>query len=98
MEADPPSGERWIVVVQGRLDVSSRRHMAEMAAILTGLGRDVEFDLSGVTCIDAAGWAGLTDALDTLRSAGVSARVSAVGDPGGCTDGVLHPPFPTCAA
>ncbi len=67
-------------MVQGELDITSRRHLADMAGILAGLRGGVDFDLSRVRFIDSAGWDALTHAVQTLEAAGMSARVSRQSD------------------
>lgn len=62
-------------MVHGELDISTRRHLTEVAVLLSDLDRDVDLDLSRVTFIDSSGWDGVTGAVDILRQAGISARV-----------------------
>ncbi|MDE3205765.1 MAG: STAS domain-containing protein [Acidobacteriota bacterium] len=78
---EPTEADRWIVMVQGELDASSRRHMADLAAILAGPGRDVELDLSGVTFVDSSGWAAVEAAVEALEAGGVAARVGRMSEP-----------------
>lgn len=68
-------------MVQGELDASSRRHMADLAAILAGPGRVVELDLSGVTFVDSSGWAAVDAAVEALQANGVAARVGRMSEP-----------------
>ncbi len=85
-------------MIQGRLDISSSRHLAQIAAIFSGLEGDVEFDLSGATSIDSSGWAALAEAVEALNRAGVSARVAGVSDTGSRVADAVHYTLPTCLA
>ena len=62
-------------MVHGELDISTKGHLAEVAGILAGLERGVDFDLSGVSFIDPSGWDGVAEALGLLKRAGLPARV-----------------------
>lgn len=89
METTHSGDDRWIVMVQGELDLSTTHHLAEMAEILSALGRDVDLDLSGVSFIDSCGWEGVVDSVEALRAAGVSARVTELSDPVRRVKGIL---------
>lgn len=98
MRATPTDDYCWTVLVQGELDISTRRHLAEVAEILAGLGKPVEFDLSGVTFIDPSGWGGVTQAIDALERAGVAARVVHPSEPVKRLRSLLaHPALPRAA-
>lgn len=71
----PTHADCWAVMIHGELDITTKGHLAEVAAILAPLGKGVHLDLSGVTFIDPSGWDGVTAAVESLNRAGVPARV-----------------------
>ena len=81
MEPTLSERDRWIVMVQGELDVSTSHHLQELAGIFSGLGLGVDLDLGDVTFIDSSGWAGVLAAVEKLEEAGVPTRLVRPSDP-----------------
>jgi anti-anti-sigma regulatory factor len=68
--------ERWRVALWGEVDRSARDRLLSLATALATSGNDpVDFDLSGVTFIDRAGWLAVSTAAAMLQAAGAAARI-----------------------
>jgi anti-anti-sigma factor len=68
--------DRWRIALGGELDADARSTLQPLVEALAGSGEDaVDFDLSGVTFADSAGWAVVCAAAATLRSAGMPSRI-----------------------
>ncbi|HLI53525.1 MAG TPA: STAS domain-containing protein [Acidimicrobiales bacterium] len=68
--------DRWRITLGGELDADARSTVQPLAEALAESGEDaVDFDLSGITFADSAGWAVVCEAAATLRSAGMPARI-----------------------
>ena len=49
--------DRWIVSLSGEIDAAARSELLSLAELLSKLGGSIDFDLTEVSFIDAAGWA-----------------------------------------
>jgi anti-anti-sigma regulatory factor len=66
---------RWVVKVNGELDLATGQILVADARDLVCQGKSVDFDLSGITFADSAGWAGVRGAARVLEEAGLVARI-----------------------
>lgn len=80
-QVDPTSStlvtrtDRWIVSLSGEIDAASRPELLSLAELLSKRTGDIDFDLSAVRFIDAAGWAGVLAASVAAKASGRSARI-----------------------
>ena len=75
MTSQTTGPDRWIVAIQGELDMSTRADMASLSDILSGLGMDVDLDMSGVRFIDSSGWDAVSELTARLQRAGIATRI-----------------------
>jgi anti-anti-sigma regulatory factor len=74
-----PADGRWKMVVEGELDLRSGRDVREVAEFLAiAPVAAVEFDLTGVTFMDTAGWRSVQDARRLLAGRATSVTVGPV--------------------
>lgn len=68
--------DRWIVFLCGELDVSSGEELKYLAEAISAASQEpVDFDLSGVSFTDIAGWRGICSATRLLNASGTAARI-----------------------
>lgn len=68
--------DRWTVLLCGELDARSRGALESLATAISATGCEaVDFDLSGVTFTDIAGWRSVCTAARSLNASGTTARI-----------------------
>ena len=67
--------DRWIVSLSGEIDAAARSELLSLAELLSKLGGSIDFDLTEVSFIDAAGWASVRAGSDAASASGSSTRI-----------------------